>query len=124
MTPTQRLDVNGKIRMRAQTDSGDTADTVATKGYVDSKIGGGSGTGVWGEWKEVSSIRQENVSYHNATGGPMMVAVTDNHGNLFTYEVSKDGINWVIVGRIGANSEHSFSFVVPPDNYYRVHSWN
>ncbi len=38
--PTQKLDVNGKIRMRTQTTSGDSADTVATKGYVDSVAGG------------------------------------------------------------------------------------
>lgn len=33
--PTQSLDVNGKIRMRTQTVAGDSADIVATKGYVD-----------------------------------------------------------------------------------------
>lgn len=44
---TQKLDVNGKIRMRNQTVSTDANDTVATKGYVDSAIagvGGGSDT--------------------------------------------------------------------------------
>lgn len=35
---TQKLDVNGKIRMRTQTASGDGADIVATKGYVDSEV--------------------------------------------------------------------------------------
>ena len=39
--PTQRLDVDGQIRMRQQTQSGDHATTVATKGYVDSIAGGG-----------------------------------------------------------------------------------
>lgn len=37
--PTQALDVNGKIRMRTQTASGDGADIVTTKGYVDSGLG-------------------------------------------------------------------------------------
>lgn len=36
-TPTQKLDVNGKIRMRTQTTSSDSNDTVATKGYVDNQ---------------------------------------------------------------------------------------
>jgi hypothetical protein len=35
-SPTEKLDVNGKIRMRTQTVAGDSNDTVATKGYVDS----------------------------------------------------------------------------------------
>ncbi len=34
-TPTQKLDVNGKIKMRTQTASTDAQDIVATKGYVD-----------------------------------------------------------------------------------------
>jgi len=34
-TPTQKLDVNGKIRMRSQTSWSDTDDTVTTKKYVD-----------------------------------------------------------------------------------------
>ncbi|QOY37984.1 collagen-like protein [Anaerobacillus isosaccharinicus] len=38
--PTQRLDVNGKIRMRTQTTSGDADDIVATKKYVDDNSGG------------------------------------------------------------------------------------
>jgi len=42
-SPTQKLDVNGKIRMAAQTVAGDAADIVATKGYVDGTVGGGSG---------------------------------------------------------------------------------
>ncbi|MCH8519030.1 hypothetical protein LAT59_04695, partial [Candidatus Gracilibacteria bacterium] len=41
-TPSERLDVNGKIIMRSQTTSSDSNNTVATKGYVDS-IAGGSG---------------------------------------------------------------------------------
>ena len=43
-TPTQKLDVDGQIRMRNQTIAADSADTVATKGYVDSKVAGESGT--------------------------------------------------------------------------------
>ncbi len=39
ISPTQKLDVNGKIRMRSQTITTDSADTVATKGYVDSVTG-------------------------------------------------------------------------------------
>ena len=37
-SPTQRLDVSGKIRMRARTESTDSSDIVATKGYVDDSI--------------------------------------------------------------------------------------
>ena len=37
LTPSQLLDVAGKIRMRTQTASSDSDDTVATKGYVDEK---------------------------------------------------------------------------------------
>ena len=40
-SPTQKLDVNGKIRMRAQTAATDAADTVATKKYVDDKAATG-----------------------------------------------------------------------------------
>ena len=40
-TPTQKLDVNGRIRMATQTVSTDANDIVATKGYVDGKVGGG-----------------------------------------------------------------------------------
>jgi len=47
-SPTQKLDVNGKIRMRSQTASSDSADTVATKGYVDNNAGGQCPTGY--EW--------------------------------------------------------------------------
>lgn len=36
-SPTQRLDIDGKIRMRTQTVSGDGDDIVATKWYVDSR---------------------------------------------------------------------------------------
>jgi len=38
-TPTEKLDVDGKIRMRQQTQASDPADTVVTKGYVDNNIG-------------------------------------------------------------------------------------
>ena len=38
-SPSQKLDVAGKIRMQTQTTSGDSNDTVATKGYVDSVAG-------------------------------------------------------------------------------------
>jgi len=38
-TPLSKLDVNGKIKMREQTVTSDSADTVATKWYVDSKSG-------------------------------------------------------------------------------------
>lgn len=37
--PSQRLDVNGKIRMRIETVAEDNDDIVATKGYVDSSGG-------------------------------------------------------------------------------------
>lgn len=36
--PTQRLDIDGKIRMRLQTDEEDDGDIVATKDYVDAQI--------------------------------------------------------------------------------------
>ncbi len=45
--PTQRLDVNGKIRMRNQTSNSDSNDTVATKGYVDNKVSSSSSIEVW-----------------------------------------------------------------------------
>lgn len=38
-TPTETLDVSGKIRMRVQTAGTDAADIVATKGYVDTNGG-------------------------------------------------------------------------------------
>ncbi len=38
VSPTQSLDVNGKIRMRSQTVSTDSDDTVVTKGYADSLV--------------------------------------------------------------------------------------
>ncbi len=33
-SPSKELDVNGKIRMRDQTESSDSNDTVVTKGYL------------------------------------------------------------------------------------------
>ncbi|MCH8518736.1 hypothetical protein LAT59_03160, partial [Candidatus Gracilibacteria bacterium] len=41
-SPTQRLDVDGKIRMRQQTQASDPDTIVATKGYVDSVVSSGS----------------------------------------------------------------------------------
>ncbi len=41
LTPTQALDVSGKIRMATQTATADAADIVATKGYVDGKVPNG-----------------------------------------------------------------------------------
>jgi len=38
IAPTQKLDVSGKVRMRNQTSSSDSNDTVATKWYVDSQV--------------------------------------------------------------------------------------
>ncbi|TFG35436.1 MAG: hypothetical protein E4H47_01455 [Parcubacteria group bacterium] len=38
--PSQKLDVSGKIVMRNETVSSDPSNTVVTKGYLDSKIGG------------------------------------------------------------------------------------
>jgi hypothetical protein len=48
VTPTERLDVNGKIRMRTQTSSGDADDIVATKKYVDDNSSGSPNWGVIG----------------------------------------------------------------------------
>lgn len=43
MSPTQKLDVNGKIRMRTQTQDIDGDDIVVTKGYVDNLVASSSG---------------------------------------------------------------------------------
>jgi hypothetical protein len=73
--------------------------------------------GVGQTWQSVS--RSGGVTYQNTTGKPIMVAVEDNQGNYSPYQVSTDGVNWVTIGRIGANSQHSFSFIVPNGHYYR-----
>jgi hypothetical protein len=73
--------------------------------------------GVGQTWQSVS--RSGGVTYQNTTGKPIMVAVEDNQGNYSPYQVSTDGSNWVTIGRIGANSQHSFSFIVPNGHYYR-----
>ena len=39
ISPSAQLDVNGKIKMRTETSATDTDNTVATKGYVDDKLG-------------------------------------------------------------------------------------
>lgn len=44
-SPSQKLDVDGKIRMRTQTALGDGDDIVSTKKYVDDGLGGKSSTG-------------------------------------------------------------------------------
>ena len=36
--PAERLDINGKIRMRSETQDNDSPNTVVTKGYLDNKI--------------------------------------------------------------------------------------
>jgi hypothetical protein len=77
----------------------------------------GSGTTDGQTWQSVS--RSGGVTYQNTTGKPIMVAVEDNQGNYSPYQVSTDGSNWVTIGRIGANSQHSFSFIVPNGHYYR-----
>lgn len=41
ITPQAQLDVQGKIKMRSQTQASDSNDTVVTKGYLDSVVGGG-----------------------------------------------------------------------------------
>jgi len=44
ITPTEMLEVNGKIKMNTQTASGDVDGVVATKKYVDDKVGAVTGS--------------------------------------------------------------------------------
>jgi len=75
-TPTQKLDVNGKIRMRSQTQSSDADDIVATKKYVDDNSGSlsqsscywrslGDGVGVsaiCNNWDYVAKIQSNGLT--------------------------------------------------------------
>lgn len=58
--PTVELDVQGKIRMREQTDDSDTNNIVATKGYVDSQLGGGNVVHRYGEANHGTTIDPPN----------------------------------------------------------------
>jgi len=70
--PSQKLDVNGRIRMRTQTTSGDAADIVATKGYVDSQSSSGGGKQMFtssGTFNVPSGVTQVWVTVVGAGGG-------------------------------------------------------
>lgn len=71
-------------------------------------------------WQDVTGSRAGSTTYQNLTGRPIMVAVTDNQGSTPTFQVSTDAATWVTIGVVGGNSEHSFSFIVPNNHYYRV----
>ena len=83
----------------------------------------GSATNMLGynqTWQDVKSSRTGNsTAYQNTTGKPIMVAISENYGGDPQYQVSSDGSSWVPVGITGANSTHSFSFIVPNNHYYR-----
>jgi hypothetical protein len=71
-------------------------------------------------WQSVIGSRTGNsTSYQNTTGKPIMVAISENFGGNPQYQVSSDNVNWVAVGLTGSNSDHSFSFIVPNNHYYR-----
>jgi|GEM_PF-2190778 len=61
-SPSQKLEVNGKILMDSATASSDSANIVATKGYVDSVAGGSSG------WTASGSNQYSAVSGYVGVG--------------------------------------------------------
>ena len=78
--------------------------------------------GVGQSWQDLTATRRTGTSYQNTTAKPIMVSITDNLGGNPDIQVSADGSTWVTIGLVGANSEHSFSFIVPPGHYYRVNT--
>jgi hypothetical protein len=82
-----------------------------------------TGVGVGQTWQSfaVGSTRVAGTSYQNATGKPIMVAVSgDGSGGVpFTIQVSADNSTWVIV--ISNRAEIAAgTVIVPNDFYYRA----
>jgi len=100
--PTQLLDVNGKIRMRNQTTDTDSADTVATKGYVDSKVGSG-GSGVFGTRQ---TIYRGHV-YTASTDG-FVVVMTELQPNNVPNSGVKVIVNGIVRGKVGVTGSNVY----------------
>jgi len=86
-TPTHTLDVDGKIRMREETQNTDGNDVVATKGYVDVQAGG-----LW-------SCHTNGICYNGNVGINTNPVTTDGLnvcGNIRTDSNYRIGTNTVI----------------------------
>ena len=74
----------------------------------------------WGQtWQNVTASRASATSYQNATGRPIMVALTCSAGSIQYLEVSADNATWVRVGNTQAANAPN-SFIVPDGWYYRL----
>lgn len=81
--------------------------------------------GVGQSWVDVRASRQLDTSYQNTTGKPIMVGLYSLSSGAGSYcEVSTDNSTWVRVGFIrGENDQKlSASFIVPPNDFYRLAS--
>lgn len=72
-------------------------------------------------WQNVIGSRAVSTSYRNTTGRAIMVALSGGGGSGEPpVQVSSDNSTWIQVGRLGAGTFNSCSFVVPNNWYYRV----
>lgn len=65
--------------------------------------------------------RTGGVSYQNTTGRPIFVSIIGT-GTWRKAQISVDNSVWKSVGAVAGEYERSTSFIVAPDEYYRVES--
>lgn len=82
---------------------------------------GAQALGVGQSWRDVTGNRNNNTTYTNTTGRPIMVAITAD-GAPSDVQVSANGSNWVRVGRFGEAGlvQMTVNFVVPEGHRYRT----
>jgi hypothetical protein len=103
LTPNSELDVNGKITMQNQTQGGDSDDTVATKGYVDSQSGSGNIAHRYGAANHGTTINppsgftKSNCSFSAGGGDPRKNDGAYKRGrNYNTYWIHQ-GAGWQVL---------------------------
>jgi len=86
-TPSQKLEVNGKILMSSATESSDSASIVATKGYVDSKVAGVGAASSTSTWNTSGTNQYSAVSGYVGIGtsgpGAKLHVVSNAAANAF-----------------------------------------
>lgn len=105
------------------TDGNNLPDGAAVKAYVDNAVSSVPGVGIGQTWQDVTGSRSEGTSYQNTSGGPMGVAISHT-GASGTFEVSTDGVTWVVVYDLDGDNENgtkdNFYAVIPDNHYYRM----
>ncbi len=120
-TPTQRLDVNGKIRMRSQTVSTDAADTVATKGYVDNKSLSKKAVGIFSQRRSTSGT-SGTLAWNGVLSGTFTVPSGLGISTIMLYCVNGTNRKWRIYLNVSDGDQFfwdlSFSWQT------RIYQWN